>query len=262
VTAEKPRRLGRGLEALIPGAVTPGASVGTSLPASDLQRIPLSRIRRNPFQPRREFDPTELAELQASLQASGLLQPISVRRRGDAFELIAVEDVSVKGDWRYDPGSNTVFSAKSDTQNLDFSATSTRYEPSPAELDAAGFVAHGDVPSTYLELPPTLNPDVIALAESITAKATSPFAKALAIQSYLTSPSFHYDTTVPASDSADALEQFLLVSKRGFCQQFSAAMAVLARIVQIPSRVAVGFTHGVRQPDAGASGGHRSGGPR
>ncbi|HVX40508.1 MAG TPA: ParB/RepB/Spo0J family partition protein [Gemmatimonadaceae bacterium] len=87
MTAEKPRRLGRGLEALIPGSTTASASV----PASDLQRIPIARIRPNPFQPRREFDPAELAELEASLKASGLLQPISVRRRGDAFELIAGE---------------------------------------------------------------------------------------------------------------------------------------------------------------------------
>ena len=86
MSAEKPRRLGRGLEALIPG------SGGTQpVPVSDLQRITLSRIRPNPFQPRREFDPAELAELEASLKATGLLQPITVRRNGDAFELIAGE---------------------------------------------------------------------------------------------------------------------------------------------------------------------------
>jgi ParB family transcriptional regulator, chromosome partitioning protein len=79
------RRLGRGLEALIPAA---GAGSGT---ASELQRIPLSRVRPNPFQPRREFDPVELQELEASLKTSGLIQPISVRRHGDAFELIAGE---------------------------------------------------------------------------------------------------------------------------------------------------------------------------
>jgi ParB family chromosome partitioning protein len=85
VSAEKPRRLGRGLEALIPTGAGQGA------PASDLQRVALSRIRANPFQPRREFDAAELAELEASLKASGLLQPITVRRNGDAFELIAGE---------------------------------------------------------------------------------------------------------------------------------------------------------------------------
>jgi ParB family chromosome partitioning protein len=86
MSAEKPRRLGRGLEALISrsGGTTSG-------PDSDLQRIAVSRIRANPFQPRREFDAAGLAELEASLAASGLLQPITVRRRGDAYELIAGE---------------------------------------------------------------------------------------------------------------------------------------------------------------------------
>ncbi len=79
------RRLGRGLEALI------SASSTVSSNASELQRIQLSRVRPNPFQPRRDFDPDEMRELEASLRSSGLLQPISVRRLGDAFELIAGE---------------------------------------------------------------------------------------------------------------------------------------------------------------------------
>jgi ParB family transcriptional regulator, chromosome partitioning protein len=86
MSAEKPRRLGRGLEALISSS-----SSATASAASDLQRISISRVRSNPFQPRREFGRAELAELEASLAASGLLQPITVRRRGDAYELIAGE---------------------------------------------------------------------------------------------------------------------------------------------------------------------------
>jgi ParB family transcriptional regulator, chromosome partitioning protein len=86
MSAEKPRRLGRGLEALIASSSSPTTTAG-----SDLQQIALSRVRPNPFQPRRDFDPADLAELEASLKASGLLQPITVRRRGDAFELIAGE---------------------------------------------------------------------------------------------------------------------------------------------------------------------------
>ena len=83
-----PRRLGRGLEALLGSA--------TGLASSDdgaLKSIPISQIGRNPYQPRQEFDTEELAELQESLRASGLLQPITVRRRPgkDGFELIAGE---------------------------------------------------------------------------------------------------------------------------------------------------------------------------
>lgn len=87
-TEKTPRRLGRGLEALL------GSAGG--LASSDdgvLKSIPIGQIGRNPFQPRREFNSEELGELQESLNSSGLLQPITVRRRPgkDGFELIAGE---------------------------------------------------------------------------------------------------------------------------------------------------------------------------
>lgn len=85
MSTEKQRRLGRGLEALI------GAAQPTSTGGSELQRIPTSRIRPNPYQPRREFDPAALAELETSIKANGLLQPITVRRKGESYELIAGE---------------------------------------------------------------------------------------------------------------------------------------------------------------------------
>jgi ParB family transcriptional regulator, chromosome partitioning protein len=85
MSAEKQRRLGRGLEALI------GANQQTPVAASELQRIPVSRIRPNPFQPRREFEPEALAELESSIKTNGLLQPVTVRRKGDSYELIAGE---------------------------------------------------------------------------------------------------------------------------------------------------------------------------
>jgi len=87
-TERTPRRLGRGLEALLGNA--------GGLASSDegaLKSIPIGQIGRNPFQPRREFNSEELGELQESLSSSGLLQPITVRRRPgkDGFELIAGE---------------------------------------------------------------------------------------------------------------------------------------------------------------------------
>ena len=88
---EKPRRLGRGLEALIPGAALTQTAVASSAPTSDFLRLPLGAIRPNPYQPRREFDESELSDLQASLKSSGLLQPITVRRATDGYELISGE---------------------------------------------------------------------------------------------------------------------------------------------------------------------------
>lgn len=91
MATEKPRRLGRGLEALL--ATRPGVATTDSAARQALQRIAVSRIHPNPYQPRVEFKPIELAELEASLKANGLLQPIVVRPRpnGDGYELIAGE---------------------------------------------------------------------------------------------------------------------------------------------------------------------------
>ena len=60
---------------------------------SALRSIAITRIRPNPLQPRKEFRPEDLADLEASLRVSGLLQPVTVRPapRGDGFELIAGE---------------------------------------------------------------------------------------------------------------------------------------------------------------------------
>jgi len=127
MTPEPPRRLGRGLDALLarkdpkpaapaPASVatpTPGASVPNTpapavsaspapAPAAEpaeeneagaLRTLKLSTIRANPYQPRKEFRPEELADLEASLRVNGLLQPITVRPspNGSGYELIAGE---------------------------------------------------------------------------------------------------------------------------------------------------------------------------
>ena len=90
MSADKPRRLGRGLEALLASTVGKGAD-GSTAPV--MQHLAITQIRPNPYQPRKEFRPEELDELQASLKATGLLQPITVRRAqvGTGYELIAGE---------------------------------------------------------------------------------------------------------------------------------------------------------------------------
>src|SRR5512140_489309 len=80
------RRLGRGLEALMGPISREQAEASGSL-----RELPITAISPNPFQPRRSFDDEGLAELAASIAASGLLQPVIVRAVGSRFELIAGE---------------------------------------------------------------------------------------------------------------------------------------------------------------------------
>src|SRR5262249_14837818 len=67
----------------------------------------------------------------------------------------------------------------------------------------------------------------------------------MAIQSHLRDPeNFHYDLAATYPESPRSILDFLTVEKRGFCQQFASAMAVLLRELNIPARVATGFTTG------------------
>src|SRR5215203_3609753 len=95
MSADVPRRLGRGLEALISTAKQREAesqSAQAAAEGSDLRLIRVADISANSFQPRRTFTEPELAELESSIKASGLLQPIIVRSRGDGkWELVAGE---------------------------------------------------------------------------------------------------------------------------------------------------------------------------
>jgi len=87
---DRSRRLGRGLSALISNASQPPPLQQSSF--DPFREIRLDQIMPNPRQPRRDFSDAELQELQLSMEASGLLQPIAVRPRKDGrFELIAGE---------------------------------------------------------------------------------------------------------------------------------------------------------------------------
>lgn len=53
--------------------------------------IPVEQIAPNPYQPRQDFNQNELLSLAASIKADGILQPLTVRKRGEGYELIAGE---------------------------------------------------------------------------------------------------------------------------------------------------------------------------
>jgi ParB family transcriptional regulator, chromosome partitioning protein len=78
------RGIGRGLSAILPEAA--------SADAGELRELPVSLIKPNPGQPRTSFDPEALAALAASIEASGIVQPLLVRPLPDgSYELVAGE---------------------------------------------------------------------------------------------------------------------------------------------------------------------------
>jgi ParB family chromosome partitioning protein len=91
--APKRRALGKGLESLLPRAQAPTETPATPPAETGKPReIPVGDIDRSPYQTRSRFDEAQLAELAASVTATGVVQPIIVRPiPGGRFQLIAGE---------------------------------------------------------------------------------------------------------------------------------------------------------------------------
>ncbi|MFD0051697.1 transglutaminaseTgpA domain-containing protein [Actinomycetes bacterium NPDC127524] len=97
-----------------------------------------------------------------------------------------------------------------------------------------------------LQLPGSLPEKVRDLAISITKDKTNLYDKVKAIEDYFDGPEFTYDKqNIPyPSENQDYAEQFLFETKRGYCDNFSTAMAVMVRSIGIEARWVKGYTEG------------------
>ena len=163
----------------------------------------------------------------------------------------AVDGFDAAGDWGFDQNSLSVVATgdqgADQTANLDYRVTSVipNGGSSLATARAGSDPAGGDT----LKIPEGLSDEVRDLAAEITKNANTDGAKAKAIEEHLTSASFTYTLHAPTSTGTDIISDFLLRDKAGYCIHFATAMAILARIEGIPSRVAVGFTGGTQEGD-------------
>lgn len=84
-----------------------------------------------------------------------------------------------------------------------------------------------------------------AEAKRLRADARTPYGAVVAIETWLRSTGgFSYDESPPGTGGVPPLAHFVAAGKRGYCQQFAGAMALMLRLLGIPARVAAGFTSG------------------
>lgn len=152
--------------------------------------------------------------------------------------------VSISGDWRVDERSLMIYSLRDSADGRSYTVTSRRAEPTTAQL-AASNTYPAEIVSRYGAVPKNVPKEVRELAETVTAGSSTPLAQAVRLQRWFTlSGGYTYDLTAQPPKRGSDLVDFLLHSKRGYCEQFAASMALLARILNIPSRVAMGYTSG------------------
>lgn len=162
-------------------------------------------------------------------------------------------EAEVPGDWRYDESTMDIVSAAEGKTiaGLQYRATSLDVDPSPDQLRSAGGVP-ADIFRRYTDVDDDVPTWVESLAERVTASGTSRAERAALLQDWFakphadprTDPNFTYNLVrADRGSDVDVLEDFLLPegSRTGYCEQFAGAMALMARTIEIPARIAVGF---------------------
>ncbi|MGH4009650.1 MAG: transglutaminase TgpA family protein [Pseudonocardiaceae bacterium] len=152
-------------------------------------------------------------------------------------------------DWNYDPDATTIFSDRRQ-RAPPYTELGVLPQPDPQQLRAAG-PGVGALDPRYLDTG-GVDPRVAQLAARVTAGSRTAFDATVAVNEWFNQPGgrFSYDLQTTPGNSGDALVDFLFTGHRGYCEQFASAMAIMLRTLQVPARVAVGFTPGIATGDS------------
>jgi len=158
--------------------------------------------------------------------------------------------VDVDGDWRVDPSTLNVSGDDERTRSgQQYTAEFLQVQPTSEQLAAAP-PAPADVVAAYGTVPEDLPEEITATAREVTAGASDDYGRAVALQEFFRSDGgFTYSLDAPEPRSASALADFL-EDRSGYCVHYASAMAVMARSLGIPARVAVGFLPGREGTDS------------
>ncbi|NYE38494.1 transglutaminase-like putative cysteine protease [Nocardioides cavernae] len=152
--------------------------------------------------------------------------------------------IAASTDWRYDVNTRDVISAQDDVttagMTYDFTGVQLDYDADSMNSAVSGA---GSVAGIFTEVPPSLNNEIRRIAADVTADAPTRFQKAQVLQKWFREDGgFRYDVDeVPSAGDGSADLLAFLNDRVGYCEQFAASMAIMARVLGIPSRVAVGF---------------------
>ncbi|MDQ0732888.1 transglutaminase family protein [Arthrobacter sp. B1I2] len=151
------------------------------------------------------------------------------------------------GQWTWDPATLSIKGTDTTTRRQEYLVTSAVPKLSAVLLAQSTGPARG-IPDVFTRIPGNV-PDIVrTTAQTVAGAAGTPYRKAIAIQRYLRSSDFTYSLQSPVQGGYDGnglsvLADFLQ-QKSGYCIHYASAMAVMARLEGIPSRIAVGYAPG------------------
>ncbi len=142
-----------------------------------------------------------------------------------------------------------------------YTVVSKRTQVTSESLRAQGDISDGFAAVTdptrrsliepYLAIPASTTQRTIDLANELRRPGASTYDTILAYQSWL-SLNTEYDLNAPIpAEGADAVDDYLFVSQRGFCEQIASSLAIMLRSQGVPTRIATGYVPGVRDKVSG-----------
>jgi transglutaminase-like putative cysteine protease len=153
------------------------------------------------------------------------------------------QTIDIEGDWRFDRATLDVVSPDHDVKGISYQVTSLVVDRDAATLREASRVDREEF-RAMLELPDGMREDLEEYLIEAVGEATNPHEEAAALQAWFRSDGgFEYSLDPGPGTSASHLFDFL-TGRIGYCEQYAATMAIMARALGIPARVAVGFTPG------------------
>ena len=197
----------------------------------------------------------ELAPLPARQETRPVTATVEVLEHDDRFLPVPSSPLSVRvdgdsGDWRFDAATGTVFGRDATSGGLAYRVIATEPAPSVELLSRAGPLPADDAVQERFAALPELDPAIAELTARLTEGAATPYERVRRIQGYLADRAngFTYSLSTAPGTGGDDLVDFLRF-KRGYCEQYAGAMAVLVRQAGMPARVALGYTPGEAGPD-------------
>jgi transglutaminase-like putative cysteine protease len=203
-------------------------------------------------------DTDQLAPLQGDQPRRPITGTITVLGHDDRFMPVFTSPLAVRvlggssDDWRFDQPTGTVFGRRVTTAGLTYWVSAAQPRPATEALAASPPVPQNSVLFRRFTQLPELDPRVTDLVTSLTGDVGEgqPYERVRRIQEYLTDRSngFVYSLATAPGTSGNDLVDFLRL-RRGYCEQYAGAMAVMVRAAGVPARVALGYTPGEVQPD-------------
>ncbi|WP_410538909.1 transglutaminaseTgpA domain-containing protein [Streptomyces sp. KL2] len=160
-------------------------------------------------------------------------------------------EVRIDGRWRFEPEGRTLVGDRGQTtRGVRYEVDSLVVRPTARQLSDAP-APSPQIIEEYTGVPESLPSVVAETARNVTEGASSDYERAVRLQDWFSSQGgFRYDTQVKAGSGSAAIARFL-EDREGFCVHFAFSMAAMARTLDIPARVAVGFTAGASDGGGG-----------